>query len=53
MIFFQQLHGRTTGWVGMGISPNGAMTGADIVVGWVKEERTYITVSIAYDSFVA
>ena len=30
----------------MGISPNGGMTGADIIVGWVVEGDTTITVSI-------
>ena len=29
----------------MGISPNGGMTGADIVVGWVKDGSVKITVS--------
>ena len=28
----------------MGISPNGGMTGADIVVGWVKDEISAVTV---------
>ena len=41
---FQQLHGHTTGWIGMGISPNGGMTGADIVVGWVKNSIPEVTV---------
>ena len=26
---------QTTGWVGLGISPNGQMPGSDIVIGWV------------------
>ena len=30
-----ELHARTTGWVGFGISPNGGMNGADMVIGWV------------------
>ena len=35
----------TTGWVGVGFSPNGAMTGADIAVGWVDSEgQGYVTV---------
>jgi hypothetical protein len=30
-----ELHCRSTGWVGFGLSPNGGMTGADIAIGWV------------------
>ncbi|CAG2101817.1 unnamed protein product [Medioppia subpectinata] len=28
---------ETTGWVGFGISPNGGMTGSDLVIGWIDE----------------
>lgn len=30
-----ELHVKTTGWIALGISPAGGMTGADIAVGWV------------------
>ena len=26
---------QTTGWIGLGISPNGQMPGSDVVMGWV------------------
>ena len=26
---------NTTGWIGLGISPNGQMPGSDVVIGWV------------------
>ena len=26
----------TTGWVGLGLSPNGQMPGSDVVMGWVN-----------------
>ena len=26
---------RTTGWVGLGLSPNGQMPQSDVVIGWV------------------
>ena len=26
---------ETRGWVGFGLSPNGGMTGSDVVIGWV------------------
>ncbi|CAF1129901.1 unnamed protein product [Rotaria sordida] len=32
------LHIRTTGWIALGISPGGGMTGADIGVGWVDSQ---------------
>lgn len=35
----------TEGWVGFGLSPNGGMSGSDIVVGWVDGGKTHFTVS--------
>ena len=36
----------TTGWVGFGLSPNGQMTGSDVVIGWVKDNgNAYFHVS--------
>ena len=29
---------KTNGWVGFGVSPNGAMVNSDVVIGWVNEE---------------
>ena len=26
---------QTTGWIGLGVSPNGQMPGSDVVMGWV------------------
>ena len=40
------MHGQTTGWVGVGISPSGGMIGADMFVGWVKDGIASVTVSI-------
>ena len=35
----------TTGWVGFGFSSgNGKMVGSDMVVGWVKDSKGYLTV---------
>ena len=28
---------QTTGWCGVGLSPNGQMPGSDVVIGWVDE----------------
>ena len=38
----------TTGWVGFGFSSgNGMMTGSDVVIGWVKDSKGYLTVRIS------
>ena len=31
---------QTTGWIGLGISPNGQMPGSDVVIGWVDKNGT-------------
>ncbi|CAF4000838.1 unnamed protein product [Rotaria sordida] len=31
-----ELHVKSTGWIGLGLSPAGGMKGADIAVGWVE-----------------
>ena len=37
----------TTGWVGFGFSSgNGKMVGSDVVIGWVKDSKGYLTVGI-------
>lgn len=36
-----EVHAQTLGWVGMGLSSNGAMLGSDIVIGWVKDGQPY------------
>nr|XP_039270019.1 DBH-like monooxygenase protein 1 homolog [Styela clava] len=35
--------GQTTGWIGIGFSPNGAMTASDIIVGWVTNGIPTVT----------
>ena len=35
---------QTTGYVGFGISTNGAMKGSDIVIGWVKDGKAFLEV---------
>ena len=35
----------TTGWVGFGLSPDGQMTGSDVVIGWVAGGNGYLHVS--------
>ena len=31
---------QTTGWIGLGFSPDGQMPGSDIMIGWVDENGT-------------
>jgi hypothetical protein len=37
-------HVKTTGWVGIGVSPNGMMGGSDMAIGWVKGSSTFLKV---------
>ncbi|CAH1265386.1 Hypp3173 [Branchiostoma lanceolatum] len=34
---------QTTGFIGLGFSPNGGMTGSDVIIGWVKDGQAYLT----------
>eukprot|EP00058_Branchiostoma_floridae_P024993 XP_002610483.1 hypothetical protein BRAFLDRAFT_85624 [Branchiostoma floridae] len=34
---------QTTGWVGLGLSPNGGMPRSDIAIGWVKDGTAHLT----------
>ena len=37
---------ETTGWVGIGFSTrSGRMVGSDVVIGWVKDNKGYLTVT--------
>ena len=40
-----EVHVRTHGYVGFGLSPNGNMFPADIVIGWVKDGHTFFKVN--------
>ena len=35
-----EVHVKTLGYVGFGISPNGRMRGSDVVIGWVEDDGT-------------
>ena len=35
-----QITAETTGWVGIGFSPTGSMTNADIIMAWVTDGGT-------------
>jgi hypothetical protein len=35
-----EIHVRTTGWVGFGLSPNGGMDKSDVFIGWIDDNGT-------------
>ena len=35
--FIGEIHVRTLGWVGFGLSPTGGMDKSDVVIGWIKD----------------
>ena len=39
-----EIHAKTLGWVGFGLSPNGGMAGSDVIIAWVKDGQTYFSV---------
>lgn len=41
---------KTSGWVGFGISPNGQMTGSDVIIGWVEEDGS-VRFHVSNDSY--
>jgi hypothetical protein len=43
-----EVHCKSTGWIGVGISPNGGMKGSDIAIGWVANNRAYLKVTLTY-----
>ena len=43
-----EVHVKTKGYVGFGISTNGKMHPADVIVGWVKNGTTHFAVSTSY-----
>ena len=43
---------QTTGWIGLGISPNGQMPGSDVVIGWVDNNgRGYLQVITHHNNY--
>ena len=47
-----EVHVRTRGYVGFGISDNGNMFPADVIVGWVKDGVTHFAVSTKWADIV-
>lgn len=39
---------QAKGFVGFGLSPNGGMTGSDIVTGWIRNGKPYFQVMLFY-----
>ena len=47
-----EVHVKTKGYVGFGLSLNGNMYPADVVVGWVKNGVTYFKVSSTLSDYI-
>jgi hypothetical protein len=47
-----ELHVKTNGWIGFGLSPNGHMDQSDIMVGWIANGETFLTVGLDLYSFL-
>ena len=43
-----EVHVKTLGYVGFGISKTGGMADADIVIGWVKNGKAYLQVMMIF-----
>lgn len=46
-----EIHCKTLGWVGFGISPRGSMSGSDIAKFWIKDNITFLFDTYALGSF--
>ena len=40
-----EIHAKTLGWVGFGLTPDGGMARSDITITWVKDGQTFFSVS--------
>ena len=43
-----EAHCRTNGWLGLGISSNSGMEGADLAIGWVKDGVAVLKVRLCF-----
>jgi hypothetical protein len=49
--FIGEIHCKTNGWVGFGLSPNGGMDKSDVIVGWINNDgSTNFTVIVLFFS---
>ena len=48
-----EVHAKTQGWVGFGLTPNGGMTRSDVTITWIKDGQTFSSVSIILLRFVS
>ena len=39
-----EIHVKTTGWVGFGLSPDGKVRDSDIFIGWIKDGYVFYSV---------
>lgn len=44
-----EIHVKTSGWVGFGLSPNGGMDGSDVVVGWINDNDGSVNFTVIFN----
>ena len=47
-----EIHCKTLGWMGFGLSPNGGMNGSDVVIGWVRNGVANFTVFLFENNII-
>lgn len=45
-LLIAEIHVKTAGWVGFGLSPDGKMRDSDVFIGWIKDGKAYYSVNI-------
>ena len=41
-----EIHVKTNGWVGFGLSPNGGMSNSDVIVGWINDNTGAVNFTV-------
>jgi hypothetical protein len=42
-----EIHVKTNGWVGFGLSPNGGMANSDVIVGWIDDNTGAVNFTVS------
>ena len=43
-----EIHVKTNGWVGFGLSPNGGMANSDVIVGWINDDNGAVNFTVRH-----
>ena len=47
-----EIHAKTLGWVGFGLSSNGGMAGSDVIIAWIKDGQEFSSVGLLFYFFL-